>query len=164
MPRQLIVLVGGSPDDRAAFIARHGTWVVASRDALTHALAPGNLAAPPDGVVERAFAVVLVELLESSVSYLCVDAPAAGRDDRATWIDLARMADRHPVAYVLLEDKVPGASGERCDGSAVADPPTADEGFVEVTYVSVGRRRAKKRAAAVAPAPSLELFAGDPPG
>jgi hypothetical protein len=164
MNTQLIVLVGGSSSERRAYTQKHLSWVAVSRDALLDALFPGGVVDEQGwAFVEQMSAVIAVELLESQHEQLCIDAPNLTREEREAWVGLARSAGRKPVAHVMPGMRSDGPRDPGGDelSAEIYEPPSADEGFTEVLYVTEDERpaapvrKAKKRTAAP---PAMPLF------
>jgi hypothetical protein len=157
---QLIVLVGDLESERAQFAAKHPTWAIVSQEGIARTLFPKGMLDGAHEAVERALAALVVELLGSSVSEVCIDAANLSREQRQRWIELAELTGRRAIACVM-----PGlrSDGQRDETSAVAslpfDPPSADEGFAEVLYISLEQRRSERRVKTPAAAPALPLFA-----
>ena len=163
---QLIVLVGDSEAERASFASQHSTWAIASREAVSRALFPHGLLDGAQEALQQAFAALVVELLASQVSDVCIDTPNLARAERRQWIELAQLAGRRAVACVM---PAMGSDGTRSDtdadpiASSPFEPPTAEEGFAEVLYITLEHRRPERRKRRTATSPALPLFSRTTP-
>ncbi len=101
--KQLVVLVGLPGSGKTAYQCDHPDWVVVSRSAIRQAMFRCSYDATVEKTVDRIFHLALVEVLESAADIICVDEPNLTSSERATFVELARLAGRQPVAHVMPE-------------------------------------------------------------
>lgn len=99
--KRLIVLVGLPGSGKTAFQNRHPEWAVVSRDAIRRGIFHCNHAPEYEDVVDRVFAAALVEVIGSDAEVVCVDDLNLTCDTRVELIELARLAGREAVVYVM---------------------------------------------------------------
>ncbi len=99
--KRLIVLVGLPGSGKTSFQKRHPEWAVVSKDAIRRGIFHCNYAPEYEDVVDRVFAAALVEVIGSDAEVVCVDDLNLTCDTRVELIELARLAGREAVAYVM---------------------------------------------------------------
>lgn len=99
--KRLVVLVGPPGSGKTAFQKRHPEWAIVSKDAIRHGIFHCNHAPEYEDVVDRVFAAALVEVIGSDAEVVCVDDLNLTRNTRAELIELAQLAGREAVAYVM---------------------------------------------------------------
>ncbi len=99
--KRLIVLVGLPGSGKTAFQKRHPEWAVVSKDAIRRGIFHCNHAPEYEDVVDRVFAAALVEVIGSDAEVVCVDDLNLTCDTRVELIELARLAGREAVVYVM---------------------------------------------------------------
>jgi len=99
--KRLIVLVGLPGSGKTAFRERHPEWAVVSKDAIRRGIFRCNYAPEYEDVVDRIFASTLVEVVASNTEVVCVDDLNLTCSTRVELIELARLAGRETVAYVM---------------------------------------------------------------
>jgi predicted kinase len=102
--KRLVVLVGLPGSGKTAFQKRHPEWAVVSRDAIRREVFHCNYAPEYEDVVDRVFAAALVEVVESEAEVVCVDDLNLRRSTRRELIELAQVAGREVVAYVMPDE------------------------------------------------------------
>lgn len=102
--RQLIVLVG-LPGSGKSILAQGKTgWVVVSRDLIRREVFASSYPASYEVAVDRIFSTMIVEAVETAAETVCIDDINLMARDRKTYVELARLTDREPVAIVLPND------------------------------------------------------------
>lgn len=96
-----MVLVGLPGSGKTAFQKRHPEWAIVSKDAIRRGIFHSNHAPEHEDVVDRIFASTLVEVIESDAEVVCVDDLNLTRDARGELIELAQLAGRETIAYVM---------------------------------------------------------------
>jgi len=99
--KRLVVLVGLPGSGKAAFRNRYPEWAVVSKDAIRRDVFRCSYAPEHEDVVERVFAATLVEVVDSDAEVVCVDDLNLTRQARRELIELAQLAGRRPIAYVM---------------------------------------------------------------
>lgn len=99
--KQLVVLVGLPGSGKTCYHCEHPEWVVVSRSAIRQAMFRCSFDDAVEETVSRVFHSALVEALESAADVVCIDEPNLTRDDRAPYVEIARLAGREPVAHVM---------------------------------------------------------------
>jgi len=99
--KRLVVLVGLPGSGKTAFQKRHPEWAIVSKDAIRRGIFHCHHAPEYEDVVDRVFAAALVEVIGSDAEVVCVDDLNLTRDTRVELIELARLAGREAVAYVM---------------------------------------------------------------
>jgi len=122
---RLVVLVGLPGSGKSAFQRRHPEWAVVSKDAIRREIFHCNFAPEHEPVIDRVFAATLVEVVDSSAEVVCVDDLNLRRDTRRELIELAQLAGREPVAYVMADhpvDVLYERAVENAEGLSKSDP------------------------------------------
>jgi len=111
--KKLVVLVGLPGSGKTAFRRRHPEWAVVSKDAIWREVFHCTYAPEHEETVDRIFAATLVEVVDSGTEVVCVDDLNLTLAARAELVELARIAGRRPIAYVMapapldvLQDRV----------------------------------------------------------
>lgn len=99
--KRLVVLVGLPGSGKTAFQERHPEWAVVSKNAIRRGIFHCNHAPEYEDVVNRVFAAALVEVIGSNVEVVCVDDLNLTRNARVELIELAQLAGREAIAYVM---------------------------------------------------------------
>ena len=99
--KRLVVLVGLPGSGKTAFRKQHPEWAIVSKDAIRREVFHCNHAPEYEGVVDRVFASTLVEVIASETEVVCVDDLNLTCDTRVELIELARLAGRETIAYVM---------------------------------------------------------------
>jgi predicted kinase len=101
--KQLVVLVGLPGSGKTAYQREHPDWVVVSRSAIRQSMFRCSFDAAFEGTVDRIFHAALVEALDSPADIVCVDEPNLTREERAPFVELARLSGRDSIAHVMIE-------------------------------------------------------------
>jgi predicted kinase len=104
--KQLVVLVGLPGSGKTAYQREHPGWVIVSRSAIRQSMFRCSFDAAFESTVDRIFHAALVEALDSPADIVCVDEPNLTREERAPFVELARLSGRDPVAHVMIEAPV----------------------------------------------------------
>jgi hypothetical protein len=104
--KRLVVLVGLPGSGKTAFQKRHPEWAIVSRDAIRRGVFHCNHAPEYEDVVDRIFASTLVEVIDSDAEVVCVDDLNLSRDVRDKLIELAQLAGRETIAYVMPSEPI----------------------------------------------------------
>jgi len=104
--KKLVVLVGLPGSGKTAFRGRHPEWAVVSRDAIRWEIFHTDHAPQHEDVVDRVFAAALVEVIDSQAETVCVDDLNLSRAARRKLVELAQLAGREAVAYVMPSEPV----------------------------------------------------------
>ena len=99
--KRLVVLVGLPGSGKTAIRDRHPEWAVVSKDAIRRGVFGRSHASEHEDVVDRVFAATLVEVIGSDAEVVCVDDLNLTRASRHRLIELAQLAGRRPIAYVM---------------------------------------------------------------
>jgi predicted kinase len=99
--KRLVVLVGLPGSGKAAFRKRHPEWAVVSKDVIRREVFRCTYAPEHEETVDRVFAATLVEVVDSEAEVVCVDDLSLTRGARADLLELAQIAGRRPIAYVM---------------------------------------------------------------
>ena len=99
--KRLVMLVGLPGSGKTAFQKRHPEWAIVSRDWIRRGIFHRNHAPEYEDAVDRIFASTLVEVIDSDAEVVCVDDLNLARDARRELIELARLAGRETIAYVM---------------------------------------------------------------
>lgn len=99
--KRLVMLVGLPGSGKTAFQKRHPEWAIVSKSAIRLGIFHCNYAPEYESVVDRIYASTLVEVIESNAEVVCVDDLNLTRDARGELIELAQLADRETIAYVM---------------------------------------------------------------
>jgi predicted kinase len=101
--KQLIVLVGLPGSGKTAYQREHPDWVVVSRAPVRQSMFRCSFDVACEETVDRIFHVALIEALDSSADVVCIDEPNLSCEERAPFIELARLSKREPIAHVMVE-------------------------------------------------------------
>jgi predicted kinase len=104
--KQLVVLIGLPGSGKTAYQREHPDWVVVSRSAIRQSMFRCSFDAAFEGTVDRIFHAALVEALDSPADIVCVDEPNLTREERAPFVELARLSGRDSIAHVMIEAPV----------------------------------------------------------
>jgi predicted kinase len=107
--KQLVVLVGLPGSGKTAYQREHPDWVVVSRSAIRQSMFRCSFDAAFESTVDRIFHAALVEALDSPADIVCVDEPNLTREERAPFVELARLSGRDSIAHVMIEAPVDAA-------------------------------------------------------
>jgi predicted kinase len=107
--KQLVVLVGLPGSGKTAYQREHPDWVVVSRSAIRQSMFRCSFDATFESTVDRIFHAALVEALDSPADIVCVDEPNLTREERAPFVELARLSGRDSIAHVMTEASVDAA-------------------------------------------------------
>ncbi len=107
--KQLVVLVGLPGSGKTAYQREHPDWVIVSRSAIRQSMFRCSFDAAFESTVDRIFHAALVEALDSPADIVCVDEPNLTREDRAPFVELARLSGRDSIAHVMTEASVDAA-------------------------------------------------------
>jgi predicted kinase len=104
--KQLVVLVGLPGSGKTAYQREHPDWVVVSRSAIRQSMFRCSFDVAFESTVDRIFHAALVEALDSPADIVCIDEPNLTREERAPFVELARLSGRDSVAHVMSEAPV----------------------------------------------------------
>jgi len=99
--RKLVVLVGHSGSGKTIFCESHPDWAVVSKDHIRRMVFHRNFDLSYEEAVNRIFAAVLVETVESPAEVVCVDNTNLTREERSSLVEVALASGREPVAHVM---------------------------------------------------------------
>ena len=99
--KKLVVLIGHSGSGKTTFCESHPEWGVVSKDHIRRMVFNRDFDLSYEEVVDRIFAAVLVETVESHAEVVCVDNTNLTRDERSSLIEVALASGREPVAHVM---------------------------------------------------------------
>jgi predicted kinase len=99
--RQLVVLVGLPGSGKTGFQLEHPEWAVVSRSAIRNSIFRCTYDPSREATVDRIFHAALVETVDSPIDVVCIDEPNLTREERRTYVELARLTGREPIAHVL---------------------------------------------------------------
>lgn len=99
--KQLVVLVGPAGSGKTTFRMQHPQWAIVSKDDIRRTIFHRDFDLNYEVAVERIFATMLVEAVESPAQVVCVDNTNLTRAERQSLIDVARLSSREPIAYVM---------------------------------------------------------------
>ncbi len=101
--KQLVVLVGLPGSGKTAYQREHPEWVIVSRSAIRQSMFRSSFDPEFEDTVDRVFHAALVEAVDSPADVVCIDEPNLTRNERAPYVELARIAGRGPIAHVMAE-------------------------------------------------------------
>jgi predicted kinase len=101
--KELIVLVGLPGSGKTAHQREHPDWVIVSRSAIRQAMFRCSFDPAFEATVDRIFHSALVEALDSPADVVCIDEPNLTCEERAPFVELAKLSSREPVAHVMAE-------------------------------------------------------------
>lgn len=99
--KQLVVLVGLPGSGKTSFRMRYPQWAAVSADDIRRTVFHCDFDPVYEDAVERIFATVLVEAVESAAPVVCVDKTNLTRPERQSLIEVARLSSREPIAHVM---------------------------------------------------------------
>lgn len=99
--KKLVVLIGHSGSGKTTFCESHPEWAVVSKDHIRRMVFNWDFDPSYEEVVDRIFAAVLVETVESRAEVVCVDNTNLTREERSSLIEVALASGREPVAHVM---------------------------------------------------------------
>lgn len=99
--KKLVVLIGHSGSGKTTFCESHPEWAVVSKDHIRRMVFNRDFDLSYEEVVDRIFAAVLVETVESHAEVVCVDNTNLTREERFSLIEVALASGREPVAHVM---------------------------------------------------------------
>lgn len=99
--RQLVVLVGLPGSGKTAFCREQQEWIVLSKNDIHRMIFRSTFSPEYADAAERIFASALVEAVESQAEIVCVDSPNLTRGERASLIEIGRLAGRETIAHVM---------------------------------------------------------------
>ncbi len=99
--KKLVVLTGHSGSGKTTFCESHPEWAVVSKDHIRRMVFNRDFDLSYEEVVDRIFAAVLVETVESHAEVVCVDNTNLTREERSSLIEVALASGREPVAHVM---------------------------------------------------------------
>ena len=99
--KKLVVLIGHSGSGKTTFCESHPEWAVVSKDHIRRMVFNRDFDPSYEEVVDRIFAAVLVETVESRAEVVCVDNTNLTREERSSLIEVALASGREPVAHVM---------------------------------------------------------------
>ena len=99
--KKLVVLIGHSGSGKTTFCESHPEWAVVSKDHIRRMVFNRDFDLSYEEVVDRIFAAVLVETVESPAEVVCVDNTNLTREERSSLIEVALASGREPVAHVM---------------------------------------------------------------
>ena len=100
--RQLVVLVGPAGSGKTTFRRQYPEWAVVSKDDIRLTIFHRDFDLNYEDTVERIFAATLIEAVDSPALTVCVDNTNLTREERHPLVEVARLSNRVPVAYVML--------------------------------------------------------------
>jgi predicted kinase len=101
--KQLIVLVGLPGSGKTTYQREHPEWVLVSRAPIRQSMFRCSFDVASEETVDRIFHVALLEALDSPAEVVCIDEPNLTCEERAPFVELARLSGREPVALVMAE-------------------------------------------------------------
>jgi predicted kinase len=122
--KRLVVLVGLPGSGKTAFRERYPEWAIVSKDAIRRGVFHCNYAPEYEDTVERVFAATLVEVIDSDAKVVCVDDLNLTRRTRSELVELAQLAERETIAYVMPcepIDELFARTQQDCDAISLAD-------------------------------------------
>lgn len=99
--KKLVVLIGHSGSGKTTFCESHPEWAVVSKDHIRRMVFKRDFDLSYEEAVDRIFAAVLVETVESRAEVVCVDNTNLTREERFSLIEVALASGREPVAHVM---------------------------------------------------------------
>jgi predicted kinase len=102
--RQLVVLVGIPGSGKTAYHEKQSEWVVVSRDVIRRSIFRHSFQAEFEDAVDRIFQSAVIEAMESSAETVCIDDLNLLRKERRSYVELAQMTQREPIAVIMPYD------------------------------------------------------------
>jgi len=99
--RQLVVLVGLPGSGKTTFRRRHPDWATVSKDDIRRTVFRRDFDPDYEDAVERIFAAMLVEAVDSPAEVVCVDSTNLSQCERRLLVEVARLSEREALAHVM---------------------------------------------------------------
>ncbi len=141
--RQLVVLVGPAGSGKTTFRKQYPEWAVVSKDDIRLTIFHRDFALDYEDTVERIFAATLIEAVDSPVHTVCVDNTNLTRAERQPLIEVARLSNREPSAYVMPKlplEEMYGRKQQQLEQLASDHPEVQVDGFSKERYEMIYQR------------------------
>ncbi len=143
MGKQLAVLVGPPGSGKTSFRMRHPEWATVSTEDIRRSVFHCDYDPACEDAVKRIFAAMLVEVVESSASIVCVDSSNLTRAERQPLVEVARLAGREPIVHVMSVlplDVLYARKQEQLEEFSREHPEIRVNGFPRDRYEEIYRR------------------------